>query len=186
MSLADPVAPAPATAPAPNLEAGLLLVAIGAVLLLVSLFLAWYAPGIEAWDVFEVWDLVLAALALVALAAVAARLGYGPPRPNSWLLGPAAVAFVVVAAALLDHPPLVDGPGHDPRIGIWLALVATLLMAAGTVLAVARISVALNVGDASIAPAPRRRFRRGTPATVEPDHPLPTAGTPPTEPTRRL
>jgi peptidoglycan/LPS O-acetylase OafA/YrhL len=201
MSLADPLAapdpaPTPAAAPAaaPNLEAGLLLVAIGAVLLLVSLFLAWYAPGIEAWDVFEVWDLVLAALALVALAAVAGRLGYGPPRPNSWLLGPAVVAFVVVVAALLDHPPLVDGQGHDPRTGIWLALVATVLMVAGTVLSVARISVALNVGDAPLAPAPGRRFGRGRrTAPVEAEAPPPVAATPrhvaatpPTEPTRRL
>jgi hypothetical protein len=191
MSSVDPAAtpqpaPAPATAAERNLEAGMLLVAIGAILLLVSLFLAWYAPGIEAWDVFEVWDLVLAALAIVALAAVAGRLGYGAPRPNSWLVGPAALAFVVVVAALLDHPPLVDGPGHDPRIGIWLALVATVLMAAGTVLSVARISVALNVGGAPITPAPARRFGRGARTPAEADHPPAVAATPPTEPTRAL
>jgi hypothetical protein len=163
------------------LEAGVLLAGLGALLLLVSLFLAWFTPGIEAWDVFEVWDLVLAALAIATLVAVAARLGVGPPRPASWLLVPAVVAFVVVVATLLDHPPVVDGPGHDPSTGIWLALAAAALMIAGTVLSVARISVALNVGDA---PAVRpRRFGRADVAGVEHD---PVATTPPTAPTRRL
>ena len=188
MSINDPAVARPA---ARNLEAGLLLVGIGAILLLVSLFLEWYEPGIEAWDVFEVWDLVLAALAIAALVAVASRLGYGPHRPGSWLFVPAAVAFVVVVAALLDHPPAVDAPGNDPSTGLWLALVAAVLMAVGAVLALARISVALNVGDAGPAAMPGRRFGRDRdrdaayePGVAAPPPPVP--GTPPTEPTRRL
>lgn len=193
MSIADTPAPRPA---ARNLEAGLLLVGIGAVLLLVSLFLEWYEPGIEAWDVFEVWDLVLAALAIAALLATAGRLGYGPPRPNSWLFAPAAAAFVVVVAALLDHPPAADAAGNDPGTGLWLALVAALLMAAGTVLALARISVALNVGDVGPVATPHhRRFGRDRdrdPHDAGVATPPPVAGAPPTpapsptEPTRPL
>ena len=163
-----------------SFEAGLLLVAAGALLLLISLFLEWYEPGIEAWDVFEVWDIVLAALALAALVAVAGRLGYGPPRPSSWLIGPAIVAFVVVIMALIDHPPAASGSGNDPATGIWLALIGAALMLAGTVVSVARISVALNVGDAGPAAPRRGRFGRG--GGVDPD----VEATPPTEPTRRL
>ena len=47
-----------------RLESGPLLVTVGALLLLVSLFLTWYSGQFDltAWDAFEVWDLVLAAL----------------------------------------------------------------------------------------------------------------------------
>ena len=46
-----------------RLEAGPLLVTLGALLLLVSLFLAWFTGEITAWQAFEVWDLVLFVLA---------------------------------------------------------------------------------------------------------------------------
>ena len=128
-----------------TIEAGMLLIGAGALLLLVSLFLEWFDPGLEGWDVFEVWDLVLAALAIVALVAVASRLGVGAPRPASWLIGPAIAALVIVLYALIDPPPvLAEG---DPSTGLWLALAAALLMTAGAVLSVARISVAINPAD---------------------------------------
>jgi hypothetical protein len=170
MSIAEPAAARSAR----NLDAGMLLVAIGAVLLLLSLFLAWYEPGIEGWDAFEVWDLVLAGLAIAALVAVAARMGFGPPRPDSWLLAPGAVTFLVVVASLLDHPPAADGPGNDPTTGIWVAFVAALLMTAGAVLAVARISVAVNVGDPAVAPVSRWRFGRGAGTAFDPGAPAPS------------
>ncbi len=177
----------PATSYARNLEAGVLLIALGAILLLISLFLEWYEPGFEAWDAFEVSDLVLAALAIAALVAVAGRMGFGVARPNSWLLAPAVVSLVIVLAALIDHPPVADSPGNDPTTGIWLALVAVALMGLGAVLSVAQISVALNVAQPGAAPE-SRRFGRSAPSpptadTVPPAAPL---GTPPTEPTRRL
>ena len=43
-----------------RLEAGPLLVTLGALLLLVSLFLNWYTGEITAWQGFEVWDLLSA------------------------------------------------------------------------------------------------------------------------------
>ena len=55
-----------------RLEAGPLLVTLGAVLLLVSLFLPWFTGEITAWQAFEVWDLVLF---VVALGSIAAGLG---------------------------------------------------------------------------------------------------------------
>ncbi len=170
--------PPPSSVAARNLEAGLLLLGLGAIVLFVSLFLDWYAPGLDAWTVFEVWDIVLALAAIAALVAVAGRMGFGPPRPSSWLVGPAAVAIVVVLFALVNHPPAASGVGNDPDDGLWLALAGAVLMLAGTVLSVARISVALNVGDRPVAPPP------ATPQAAPPV--APPVGTPPTEPTRRL
>ena len=71
-----------------RLELGPLVVALGALLLLVSLFLNWYEPNITAWDAFEVWDLVLAALGvfslvlamgLVAVTRIRASVSNDPP-----------------------------------------------------------------------------------------------------------
>ena len=135
-----------------NLDAGLLLIGLGAILLFISLFLEWYQPNAEAWDVFEVWDLVLAALAIAALVAVAGRLGFGTPRPASWLIAASVAALVIVLYALIDHPPIADAAGQldggfgDPGTGLWLALAATILMTIGMLLSVARISVAFGTG----------------------------------------
>jgi hypothetical protein len=130
---------------AARVEAGVALVAIGAALLFVSLFIDWYQPGQSAWHVFEVWDLVLAGLSLVALVAVAGRLRLAPARPDSWLVVPSVAAFVIVFASLVNHPPAAIG--KDPMFGIWLALVAAVLMLVGVVPAVARVSVAINIED---------------------------------------
>jgi hypothetical protein len=181
------------------------LVAIGAALLFVSLFLHWYQPGRSAWTVFEVWDLVLATLSVVALVAAAGRLGFGRSRPDSWLVAPSAAALVVVVASLLNHPPAAIGA--DPMVGIWLALIATVLMLVGVALSVAGVSVAINIHggtanpgsvprpDASGGPAsdPRRlrvrrpvfRPGRSVDSAVAPPA-SPTADEAPTEATRRL
>jgi hypothetical protein len=128
-----------------NLEAGVLLLGVGAVLLLVSLFLEWYQPNVDAWEIFEVWDLVLALLAVAALATLASRLGYGAARRDSHVVAPAVAALVIVLYALLDPPPLNSALGDgDPATGLWLALAATILMSLGALLSVARVSVAFN------------------------------------------
>jgi len=190
-----------------TIEAGMLLIGAGALLLLVSLFLEWFDPGLEAWDVFEVWDLVLAALAIAALVAVASRMGFGAPRPASWLIGPAIAALVIVLYTLIDPPPvLAEG---DPSTGLWLALAAAILMTAGAVLSVARISVAINPGDSvgggHGGPGRFERHGPGDPVAGDPVDRGPVGpgpggpgpgpgpggpgrpgGTPPTEPTRRI
>lgn len=181
-----------------TIEAGMLLIALGAILLLVSLFLEWYQPGAEAWDVFEVWDLVLALLAIGALVAVAGRLGFGPPRPPAWLIGSALAALIIVLYAIIDPPPLTAGlPDGDPATGLWLALAGAVLMAAGALLSVARISVAITAAGPHASPAATHdrdaapgtstpggaRFMPGGGAAepAAPDDPVA-----PTEPTRRL
>jgi hypothetical protein len=178
MAIPDPPRVRPT---ARSLEAGLLLVGAGAILLFVSLFLDWYHPGLDAWTVFEVWDLLLALLAVAALAAVAGRLGFGPQRPASWLIGPSAAAFAIVLFAIVNHPPAAAATGSDPASGLWLALAASVLMLAGMALSVARISVALNFGDPV---APADPLDPADPVTPRRTPPAPH--TPPTGPTRPL
>ena len=122
-------------------DAGTGLVAIGAVLLLVSLFIDWYRPGGDAWAAFEWVDLALAGAAISALLAMAPRLGSGGLGRAVPIVS--AAAFVVVGVQLIDPPPAVSD--SDLRTGAWLALAATALMSAGAVLGAASISVTIDV-----------------------------------------
>jgi hypothetical protein len=127
-----------------RLEAGPLLVTLGALLLLVSLFLAWFTGDVTAWEGFEVWDLVLFVLALGSIAA-----GMGLTTQDVDLVDrrflPAAVAAVavIVASQIIDPPPAATG--QDPDTGAWLALGSALLMCLGAVLTFGRVHVALTV-----------------------------------------
>jgi hypothetical protein len=163
-------------------DAGTGLLAIGAVLLLVSLFIDWYRPGGDAWAVFEAIDLVLAGAAVSALLAMAPRLGNGGLGRAVPIIS--AAAFVVVAVQLLDPPPVVSD--SDLQTGAWLALAATAVMAVGSLLGAASISITVDVRgrerrkraaaidardgaaesaeeEASAAATTRRRFRRDEP-----------------------
>ncbi|HEX5898522.1 MAG TPA: hypothetical protein VFY32_03905 [Solirubrobacteraceae bacterium] len=122
-------------------DAGTGLVAVGAVLLLVSLFIDWYDPGGDAWAVFESLDLVLAAAAVCGLLAVAPRFGAGGLGRALPLI--TAIAFGVVVVQLFDPPPVVSE--SDLATGAWLALAATTLMAGGALLGAASISVTVDV-----------------------------------------
>ena len=53
-----------------RIEAGPVLVALGALLLVVSVFLDWYDPSVTAWEAFEVLDLLMVVLSLAAIVAV--------------------------------------------------------------------------------------------------------------------
>ena len=127
-----------------RIEAGPVLVGLGALVLLISLFLDWYQPVVTAWDAFEVLDLLLAALGLAALVAAV-----GAIRPDAtvverhWLPAIVAAIAIIVVAQILDPPPaLVDG---DPDTGAWMALGAAIVMCIGTLLTLGRVSFALTV-----------------------------------------
>ena len=122
-------------------DAGTGLVAVGAVLLLVSLFIDWYDPGGDAWAVFESLDLVLAGVAVCGLLAVAPRFGAGGLGRALPLI--TAIAFAIVVVQLFDPPPVVSD--SDLATGAWLALAATVLMAGGALLGAASISVTVDV-----------------------------------------
>jgi hypothetical protein len=135
--------PPPSSPPsAQRSDAGAVLLGLGALLLFISLFLHWYRPGASAWAVFEVWDLVLAGLALAAFLAAVGRLGLARERTEHWMTVPSAAAFVIVVSSLLNHPPAAAGEG--PMIGIWLALFASILMLAGVATSMARISLVIE------------------------------------------
>jgi hypothetical protein len=125
-----------------KIDAGSALAALGAALLLVSLFIRWFKPGGTAWQVFEIVDLVLAGLALAVLAGT---LGRTEPagEPPRWLLGASVAALAVVAVQVIDPPP--SARGSDIATGAWLALAATALMAIGAGLSRSSVSITVDV-----------------------------------------
>jgi hypothetical protein len=133
-----------------HLDLGRALVALGALLVLVALFLDFFEVGGSGWEVFEALDLVLAGLAAAAL--------YGALRPapgtgrEALRLVP-ALLFVVLLVQLLQPPPAAAD--SDPDTGAWLALAGSLLVLAGAVLELLRISVRIDVAG-----------RDGRPVTV--------------------
>ncbi len=141
-------------------ETGSLVAALGAGLLVVSLFLRWYEPDLTAWDAFEVWDLVLAGLGLSVLATAAAELGWWRgPVPKVEILFAGGCAVVIVAAAILSHPPAAIGRGV--KDGVWLGMAGAVLMAAGGVMARFGISLALSVEPRAEGPVRARRPAAG-------------------------
>ena len=119
---------------------GDLLVLVGAIVLLVSLFLNWWtgpadAISVSAWTALEIADLVLAALAIIAIVLVFPA----PPGTedfnragSAWLpwLGP--IAIVIIGASLLDDPPAVNG--LSIAVGAWIGLGGAIVLAVGGLL----------------------------------------------------
>lgn len=125
-----------------RIEAGWLLAGVGAVLLLVSLFIDWFEPGVSAWTVFEALDLVLAGCAVVALAYTARAVGLRTVTQTAAMLA-AVVAFVVVASQIIDPPPVAFD--EDIEAGAWLGLSGAALMLVGALLSRTGLSFAFVV-----------------------------------------
>jgi hypothetical protein len=127
-----------------RLEAGPLLVTVGAVLLLVSLFLHWFTGEITAWAAFEVWDVVLFVLALGAIAAGLGLSATGSEASDrGWLPAAVAAVAIIVASQIIDPPPAAAD--QDADTGAWLALGSALVMCVGAVLTFGRVHLALTV-----------------------------------------
>jgi hypothetical protein len=124
-------------------EIGPLIVAIGSLVLLVSLFLEWYGDA-TAWEAFELADVLLAVLALLALVTavgqVAPELSYLERR---WLPAAVGAAVILVVAEILSPPPAAAGLELDT--GAWMAFAAVLVMAAGAVLSLGRVSFSVAI-----------------------------------------
>jgi hypothetical protein len=122
-------------------DIGPFVLALGALLLLIGLFLKWYGP-LTAWDAFELTDLLLAALAVAAIVGAAGLLtpdaDYVDKRHLPWIAG---AALVIVAAQILDRRI----PDAELGTGAWLALAGSILMVGGTVLSLSRVSFAVAV-----------------------------------------
>jgi hypothetical protein len=142
-----------------RIDLGRAVLCAGAALLLISLFTEWYDTGPTGWEVFETLDLVLAAIALSAVVA-AIRPDAVPPAA-AWALPGAALVIVIVQ--IVNAPPAA-GDG-DPSTGAWLALSGSLLMAAGSALSLAAISVTVHVREREVrrrVPAVDRRAERAS------------------------
>jgi hypothetical protein len=127
-----------------QLAVGPLVAAVGAVLLIVSLFLDWY-EGLTGFTVFEFLDLLLVLLALATIASLAGGMGLVKPAPSpSVSLGVALFTIFVVLTQIINDPPAVVLTGPDEEIGIWLGLSGSALMLAGAVLGYASISLAFE------------------------------------------
>lgn len=151
---------------------------LGVLLLLISLFLAWFEipgdDGITAWTAFEALDLVLAAIGVAALVIIGSHLLRRPsPIPERWEPALATAALVIVGAGILNHPPAATG--LDQKVGAWLALAGAALFVAGSLVGRARISISMSFDE----PAARAQTR--------PAEPAPPASPPPVDaPTERL
>jgi hypothetical protein len=117
--------------------------ALGALVVLVALFLDWFA-AFNAWQVFEIVDVVLAALAVAALVAAAGLIvpdiEYVDRKYVPWIVG---AAFVIVADQILQPPAGLDS--SDLGTGAWLALAGAVVMVLGAVLALTKVSFAVAV-----------------------------------------
>jgi hypothetical protein len=151
---------------------GPLVAAVGAVLLIVSLGLDWYAD-LSGFNSFEVLDLLLVALALVALAVLVDALGLvRTPLSPGTLLAVGVLALVIVLSQLVNHPPA--GYQDDVETGLWLGLGGAALMLAGAILATARIAIAVEPRRASGAqPAESSPARPADQAPTIADEPRP-------------
>src|SRR5436190_11637396 len=104
-----------------RMNGGLVVAAIGAVILIISLFLDWFAPARSAWTVFELNDLVLAGLGLLVLTVAAAdltgRSDSGRYPQEGSVLYAGIGALIIVAASLIQPPPTAL---HSAReVGAW-------------------------------------------------------------------
>ena len=143
-----------------GIDGGRIVIALGALLLLVSLFLDWYGfgrgpdgEGFSAWTAFELVDLILAALALAAIAAAVESFVRSTPRlpeRTGALTGP--VALLLVAVSLINAPPAAQE--FDIEIGAWLTLAGATIMCAGALLASNRISLVVTPRERAAAQAP--------------------------------
>lgn len=155
-----------------RVNAGQLMVMVGAAVLLVSLFLDWYEPGLSAWRIFEIADIVLTGLAIVALAtALPMRLpgevGETTERLDRKLPWIGLAALVLVFVTLVNTPPAADGLGLE--FGAWLGLIGAALMTAGGFLSTSQVSIVISSREARAErPTPAERVERDAAGAARP------------------
>jgi len=140
-----------------RLDAGAVVAAAGAALLLVSLFLDWYGDdgeGLSAWTIFEVIDLLLAGIALLAISTFLSRADIEPRLPQVPLLLLGGAALVLTASQLIDEPPAVTAGDFELQTGAWLALAGAALLLAGAFMSVARVSFSVEHREPRVSTPP--------------------------------
>jgi hypothetical protein len=118
-----------------RLRAGEWIAGAAGLVLLVSLFLAWY-DGQSGWESLGILDVVLALVALGAIAIPIVTAAYRVPALplayQSLTVLVAAVAVLLVLGRVLNIPDWASGREG----GLWLALLATLGVVAGGLIAI--------------------------------------------------
>jgi len=145
-----------------RLDTAPLLAALGGVLLFVSLFLHWYQPALSAWTVFEVWDLVLAVLAIAVIWVAVADAFLEAPVGERVLAALGGAAFLIVVSQIVNHPPAAQGA--RPQVGAWVALFGSALMAAAGALRMGGVSLSLHLSAPSREREPERPAAAQTPS----------------------
>ena len=109
-----------------RVSSGEAIAAVGGLVLFVVLFFDWFGP-FSAWETFDVVDIVLAAIGLgVAAVAAAQAAGTRVQLPG----GPGvAVALAGFAATMITLTFLLEG--EERKIGVWLAVLASLAITYG-------------------------------------------------------
>ena len=122
------------------------LAGLGGIVLLVSLFLPWYSPGVQllnsfaqgsgaggtGWEVLSVIDILLALLAVLAIAVpLATLLTDGPAKSIGTAVIASALGWIAVLLVLLR---LIDDPqpGLELDYGAYVALVGSILAWVGS------------------------------------------------------
>jgi hypothetical protein len=154
-----------------RLRVGEWIVGASGVLLLVALFLPWYGdPSSTAWESFTVLDVILALLALVAISVPVVTSGHRVPALPLALESLTALfgllGLVLVLVRVLNLPGEADGR----EIGLWLGLVATLGISAGSL---------IGMRDERLSPEGRHTDLTGVPVSSQPEverHPAPRPG----------
>ena len=109
-----------------RLSQGDMIAGAGALGLFLFLFLDWFGP-VNAWQGFDILDILLAAIAIAVIVLVATRaMGNDVNVPGGraeaiFLLGFAAT--MIVLTFILE--------GEERKIGIWLSLLAALAITYG-------------------------------------------------------
>lgn len=133
-----------------KLSRGELIAVVGGVMLLIGVFLKWYASvsanaeigGVTGKGTYSCWDvhdimrilLLLAAIAPIVLAYVIVR-----DHQLSWPRGEMTAVIAITAIGLIFYNGVIDRPG-DPsgeielRIGWYVSFLGALLMLTGSVM----------------------------------------------------
>ena len=109
-----------------RLSPGDLIAGAGAIGLFLFLFLDWFEPA-SAWELFDILDIVLAAIAVAVIVLVAARAaGNDIDVPGGRAT---VIALLGFAATMLIFTFVLEG--EERKIGLWLAFLAALAITFG-------------------------------------------------------
>jgi hypothetical protein len=117
---------------------------VAALALLITLWLPWYSASafgdsesVNAWESFDLIDVILFLVAILTIALVAMRAAGSTPElpapPGALIAGGGAIATILVLYRILDIPGEADIAGIDigREVGVFFALIASAAVAFG-------------------------------------------------------